>query len=65
MASRKTDKDRLDELLDWYTKFKPSVKRVHVRMAEKELRFAEATNNPLEFRYRGFTLERLQERKAS
>lgn len=59
--AKKTDKDRLDDLINWYEKNKPDAGRViPVKLREKELAtFATAdANNPVHWHYRGRILER-------
>lgn len=64
---RKTEQDRLNELIDWYTKFKPEAGHViQVRFSEKELKkfgAVQCAANKLQWSYRGRTLERLADEK--
>lgn len=64
---KKTDQDRLDELIDWYTKNKPDAGQViQVRFSETELKkfgAVQSAANKLQWAYRGRTLERLADEK--
>lgn len=60
---RKTDQDRLNELIEFYTKHKPDAGRViQVRFDESQLRkfgAVQESANKLRWSYRGRTLERV------
>lgn len=60
--AKKTDQDRLNELIDWYTQFKPDAgKVIPVRFPEKKLeKFATKNENGL-WSYRGRLLERVSD----
>lgn len=60
---RDTDWGRLDDLIDWYERFKPQAgKVIQVRFETKELLLhCIATEIPNEYRYRGRILQRITE----
>lgn len=59
----KTDQDRLNELIEFYTKFKPDAgKVIQVRLSEEQLRKFGASQDAvqkLRWHYRGRILERV------
>lgn len=65
--AKKTEQDRLNELIDWYTKYKPDAGQViQVRFTEKDLEkfgAVQSAANKLQWAYRGRTLQRLADEK--
>jgi hypothetical protein len=67
MLAKKTEQDKLNDLIDWYTKNKPDAgKVIQVRFPESQLRkfgAVQSAANKLQWAYRGRTLERIPEPK--
>lgn len=64
---KKTEQDRLNDLIDWYAKYKPDAGQViQVRFTERDLKkfgAVQSSTNKLQWAYRGRTLERLADEK--
>lgn len=62
LLAKKTDWDRLNDLIDWYEKFKPDAgKMIMVRFSTKELKRFATENENGTWNYRNRLLARVPE----